>query len=262
MKQEHVAIAEPRARQVASQPVPAIWNCLNEVIRSRHSIRAYRDKPVTAGVIREILETSSYAPSGANAQPWRVHLLGQSAIHRVEQAVIATEVPPHRAVSENFKYYPDRFLEPYKSRRSEIGAALYQTLGIGRRDVQRMRSQFMKNYRFFGAPVGLIVTMSRHLETGMFLDLGMFLQNVMLCARAKGLDTCVQAAFAPYDQAIRNAIPIPEDEFVVCGMAVGHRDPASLENRLQSPRAPLESWLTSHVENAEESICDLQTGKR
>ena len=129
--------------------------------------------------------------------------------------------PAHK---REVKYYPDEFFEPYLSRRRKVGWDLYGLLGIGRGDTAKMKAQHRRNFRFFDAPVGMIFTIHRKLETGSWLDYGMFLQNIMTAARARGLDTCAQAAWSQYHQVIRSTLGVPEDEIVVCGMALGYAD--------------------------------------
>lgn len=231
---------------VSDTPTTLAWRVLIQTIATRRSVRAYLPDRVSAETVREILKVAARAPSGTNIQPWRVHILTGGAITAVEAAIRAMDTRPDRVDWPNFPYYPTKFEEPYQSRRRAVGAALYESLGIARRDVQAMRRHFTKNYSFFGAPVGLLLTMDRSLETGMLLDLGMFLQNVMLAAAAKGYATCPQAAFAPFDAPVRSALGIPDSEFVVCGMALGRADWSKPENAFRTPRAPLDDWATFH----------------
>jgi len=143
---------------------------------------------------------------------------------------------------EEYAYYPREWVEPYQARRRKVGWDLYGLLGIGRADKERMHGQHARNFTFFDAPVGLIFTIDRHLEQGSWLDYGMFLQSVMVAARARGLDTCAQAAFTTFHQVIAAELRLPETQMVVCGMALGYADPAAVENRLVTERAPLKDW--------------------
>ena len=102
-----------------------------------------------------------------------------------------------------------------------------------------MHAQHARNFAFFDAPVGMIFTIARSLERGSWLDYGMFLQSLMIAARARGLDTCPQAAFAPYHRIIADALELPAGDMVVCGMALGYADPAAVENRLRTVREPV-----------------------
>ncbi len=140
------------------------------------------------------------------------------------------------------RYYPREFFEPYLGRRRKIGWDLYGLLGIEKGEKEKMHAQHGRNYTFFDAPVGLIFTIHRDLETGSWLDYGMFLQNVMLAARGRGLHTCPQAAFTQYHKIIRGHLPLSDDEVVVCGMSIGYADPAAVENTLYTEREPVESY--------------------
>jgi nitroreductase len=143
-----------------------------------------------------------------------------------------------------YAYYPAVWTEPYLARRRAVGINLYRLLGIPKGDAAGARAWHDQNFRFFGAPVGLIFTMERHLERGSYLDCGMFMQNVMTAARGFGLDTCAQAAFCGYHVTIRQVLDLPEDGVVLCGMALGWADPDAVVNQLETDRAPLESYVT------------------
>ena len=206
-------------------------------LTSRRSIRAFLDTPVPRETVERILDLAARAPSGTNMQPWRGYVLAGEPLKRLSDALVA-EAMAGAAVESEYKYYPDAFFEPYLSRRRKVGWDLYGLLGIAKGDGEKMKRQHAKNYTFFGAPVGIVFTIDRRLEIGSWLDYGIFLGNVMTAARGMGLDTCPQAAFAPHHRTIREHLPIPEEEVVVCGMALGHADPGAPENGLVTERVP------------------------
>ncbi len=219
---------------------------VDDAIISRRSVRAFLPDPVDEATVREILELSARAPSGTNMQPWRVYVTTGEAKQRVSRAILDSGIRAEKAKWDEYKYYPEKFFEPYYGRRRAVGYALYSCLGIGKRDVDQMRAQHDRNFVFFDAPVGMIFTIDRRLNQGSWIDYGMFLQNIMIAARAKGLHTCPQAAFAPYHNQIRPALGIPDEEIVVCGMALGYEDVSKPENDLRTDRAPIEEWATFH----------------
>jgi nitroreductase len=153
------------------------------------------------------------------------------------------EAETHR---EEYAYYPREWKSPYIDRRRKIGWDLYGLLGIGKVDKARMHEQHGRNYAFFDAPVGLIFTIDRILEQGSWLDYGMFLQNLMIAARGRGLDTCPQAAFTPFHRVIERELQLPANEMVVCGMALGHADPDAVANRLVTEREPVAGFTRFH----------------
>ena len=216
---------------------------VDEAIESRRSVRAFLPDPVDESTIRTILEVASRAPSGTNMQPWRVYVTSGVLKQRLTDAILNSGIRAEKAKWDEYKYYPDQFFEPYYARRRAVGFALYSTLGIGRRDVNQMREQHDRNFVFFDAPVGMIFTIDRRLNQGSWIDYGMFLQNIMVAARARGLHTCPQAAFAPYHNQICPVLDIPPEEIVVCGMALGYEDPSKPENQLRTERAPLDEWV-------------------
>jgi nitroreductase len=177
----------------------------------------------------------------ANMQPWRVYVATGGARERVSRAILDAGHGAEEATGE-YRYYPEKFFEPYNARRRTVGFALYDLLHIGKHDVDRMRTQYERNFAFFDAPVGLIFTIDRRLTQGSWIDCGMFMQNIMLAARARGLHTCPQAAFARYHKQIRPVLGIADEEIVMCGMSLGYEDTSKPENDLRTDRAPVDDW--------------------
>jgi nitroreductase len=225
----------------SSQPVDA-------AITSRRSIRAFLPTPVADATVREILEVAARAPSGTNLQPWKVHVLSGDARRRLSDAILAAyDDPAERAKhAEEYDYYPREWVSPYIDRRRKIGWDLYGLLEIGKTDKDRMHAQHGRNYVFFDAPVGFIFTIDRVLAQGSWLDYGMFLENIMIAARGRGLDTCPQAAFTQFHRVIKRELALGDHEMVVCGMALGHADPDAVANRLVTVRAPLDEFAKFH----------------
>ena len=221
---------------------------VDEAITSRKSARAFLPTPIAKETIEHILEVSSRAPSGTNTQPWRVYVLTGPALQRFTQHITAIYLEAAGQHSNEKPYYPTPFPEPYLSRRRKIGWDLYGLLGIGRGDKDKMKQQHARNFCFFDAPVGMIITTERAMEIGSWLDIGMFLQNITIAARGHGLHTCPQAAWAQFHQPIREQLNIADSEMIVCGMALGYIDENALVNTLQTERAPL-SEFTQFVED-------------
>ncbi len=154
--------------------------------------------------VEDILAVASRAPSGTNTQPWRVYVLSGEAKAKLCADVLGAYEDPERDSKylEEYPYYPREWADPYLSRRRKVGWDLYGLLEISREDKARMHEQHARNFRFFDAPVGIIFTIDRIMEQGSWLDYGMFLQSIMVAARARGLDTCPQAAFTQFHKII------------------------------------------------------------
>ncbi|MCX7685500.1 MAG: nitroreductase [Acetobacteraceae bacterium] len=216
-----------------------------EALATRRSVRAFLPTPVPRETVERILALAARAPSGTNMQPWAVQVVAGAAKDALCDAVQAAFDAGDPGEPE-WQYYPDPFFEPYLSRRRKIGWDLYGLLGIGRGDKARMHAQHARNFRFFGAPVGMIVTIHRDLKIGSWLDLGIFLGGICTAARGEGLHTCLQAAWAPYHRIIRAHLPIPPEQTVVCGVALGHEDTAAPENALRTEREPVSAFARFH----------------
>jgi nitroreductase len=217
---------------------------VDAAITSRRSIRAFLPTPVAREDIAAILEVSARAPSGTNTQPWKVTVLTGAARQRLSDAILAVHADPAaaRAHTEEYAYYPREWVSPFIDRRRKVGWDLYALLGLGRENKSGMAAQHGRNYNFFDAPVGLIFTIDRVLEQGSWLDYGMFLQNIMVAARGRGLDTCPQAAFTQYHKIIAEQLQLPPGVMVVCGMSLGYADPDKIENTLLTEREPVTSF--------------------
>ena len=217
---------------------------VSEAIASRKSIRAFKPDPVPRETIEEILKLASRAPSGGNVQPWRVYaLMGEARDELVRRVAEARKQHPMGEPPE-YKIYPPHLSEPFRTRRFRVGEAMYATMNIPREDKAARLQFFSRNWEFFGAPVGLIFTMDRQMQEGQWADLGMFMQNIMLLAREKGLHTCPQEAWATFHSVIRDYLSIPQNEMIFCGMAIGHADDTAPVNALVAERAPLEEFAT------------------
>lgn len=213
-------------------------------------MRAFLPRAVAPELIAEVLRIAARAPSGTNIQPWRVHVLAGDTRRQVVAVVCAAfdagaerQEPEYTA---EYQYYPAEFFEPYLARRRKVGWDLYGLLGIARGEKARIRAQHRRNFEFFNAPVGLMFTIDRRLALGSWLDYGMFLQNVMLAARARGLDTCPQAAWIDYHRIIGETLGFAAEEQLVCGMALGYSDPAAIENSLVTERVGIEEFVRFH----------------
>ena len=213
-----------------------------EAVRTRRSIRAYKPDPIPPQTLREIVSLGRHAPSGSNIQPWRVHVLTGGTLERVGAAIKRAFLSDEPGHTRDYEYYTDPVFEPYLARRRQCGWGLYGTLDIGRGDREKSKAYRATNYDFFGAPAGLIYTIDRRLEIGSWLDYGMFLQTIMLAARARGLHTCPEAAIASYPDIVRRELGISTDFVVICGMAVGYADPDAIVNTFQPPRIELDQF--------------------
>jgi nitroreductase len=214
---------------------------VDAAITSRRSIRAFLPTPVGRDDIEAIVDVATRAPSGSNTQPWKVYVLTGPARERLSAEILRAHNDPElgKQHTEEYAYYPRKWISPYLERRRKIGWDLYTLLGLTRENKAGMHAQHGRNYRFFDAPVGMIFTIDRVMDQGSWLDYGMFLQNIMTAARARGLDTCPQAAFTPYHRIIAEVLRLPANEMVVCGMALGYADESKIENSLVTEREPI-----------------------
>lgn len=227
---------------------PSAVALVDAVITSRMSVRAFTAQTVPRETLLEILQVASRAPSGTNTQPWKVYVLQGSRRDALVEKVCAAHdaLRANPALAEEYReaydYYPEHWVSPYIERRRENGWGLYGLLGIGKADKDKMHAQQQRNFRFFDAPVGLMFTLDKIMGRGSLVDYGMFLQSIMVAARARGLHTCPQAAWNPFARLILPHIGAGPDEMLVCGMSLGFADPEAPVNGFHTPRVPAEAF--------------------
>jgi nitroreductase len=221
-------------------------------IESRFSTRAFLPAPVPRETIERLLGLASRAASGTNTQPWKAYVLQGASRDALVQKVCAAHDAIHRDPSvaaqypEEYDYYPQKWVSPYIDRRRENGWSLYGLLGIAKGEKDKMHAQHQRNFRFFDAPVGLMFTLDRVMGRGSLVDYGMFLQTLMVAARAEGLHTCPQAAWNGFSKIILPHIGAGPDEMLVCGMSLGYADVDAPVNTFHTPREPVATftrWL-------------------
>ena len=222
----------------------SVANIVDDVIRSRRSVRAFLPTPVPRAEIEAILDVASRAPSGTNTQPWQVYVLTGARKQALSDEIVRTfyDADAMAEHHEEYDYYPEKWIDPFLARRRKIGLDLYGLLGLKRDNPEGMKAQQARNYQYFDAPVGLVFTMDRVMGRGSLLDYGMFMENIMIAARAHGLDTCAQAAFNQFHKIIARHLDLPPEQKVICSMALGYADPGKIENALQTERVPVSEF--------------------
>lgn len=206
------------------------------------------DTPVDTQTIKDILTVASRAPSGTNTQPWKVYVVtGDKRAQLIDNIFAAKQAiadDPSLAdkFQETFPYYPTEWISPFIDRRRENGWGLYGLLGIQKGDKEKMAAQQDRNFKLFDAPVGLFFTVNKVMGTGSKMDIAMMIQNVMIAAKARGLDTCPQAAFNHFHPVVLETIGAGDDEELVCTVALGYADESDIVNTFITPRVPVDEF--------------------
>jgi len=214
---------------------------VKDALEQRKSTRGFLDKPVAMDKIHAILGAARHAPSGANTQPWQVAVVSgnkKQELQKLIEDAFRDGVKPKM----DYQYYPEQWEDPYKARRVACGLQLYKTMGISKEDKQKRMDQWAANYRAFDAPVMLFFFIGGAMETGSFLDYGMFIQSVMLTAVEEGLATCPQAALGEYPQIVKQELGYPGYSILLCGMALGYEDASAKINTYRTPREEVETF--------------------
>lgn len=217
---------------------------VREAVESRYTCRAFLDKPVPLEMVQDILAAASRAPSGGNVQPWRIHALAGKELAALKERVVPRAIATPRGDGPEYQVYPADLTEPYKQRRFAVGELLYRSIGVPREDKAGRFRQFARNAEFFGAPVALFVTTDRQMGPPQWSDLGMFIQNILLLARAQGLHTCAQEYWTNWHKTVGDFLSLPPEQILFCGVAIGYEDPDAPINRWRTPRVPVSEFAT------------------
>ncbi len=217
---------------------------VRDAIASRYSCRSFLPTPIPEKTVREIVERAARAPSAGNIQPWRVDAIAGERLEalRVLMRPRMSELP--KGEGTEYPIYPADLNPPYSDRRVAVGEMLYRSIGVPREDKAARYRQYARNFEFFGAPVGLFVSIERSFVLGQWIDLGSFIQNIMLLARDYGLHTCPQEAWASFPRTISTFIDLPDTTMLFCGIALGHANEQATINSWRAPRAPLRDFAT------------------
>jgi nitroreductase len=215
---------------------------VRDAIASRYSCRAFLPKPVPFETVKDILARAARAPSGGNLQPWLVHVIAGERLEALKDQLrprFAKELP--RGEGAEYQVYPRDLKEPYYTRRFRVGEHLYASLGIPREDRPARYRQFGRNYLFYDAPVGMFVSTDRTMGAPQWSDLGGFIQNISLLARAYGLHTCAQEAWTSWHKTVSAFLKLSPEHILFCGIALGHADEEAPINQWRSEREPVEA---------------------
>lgn len=205
-------------------------------------MRAYLSKPVPDALLREVLVLARLAPSGANLQPGAFMAI-QGAVRQQLSHDLVNAWRAGQQEKEDYDYFPNPMPMTLRRRQVASAQALYGALHVARDDRAGRDAQFERNFRFFDAPVALVVTMTHGFGSGGYMDLGMALYGLMLAAQAKGLATCAIGALASYPSLIRQHLGLDAASHIVCGIALGYADPEARVNQTQTTRCELDDYF-------------------
>lgn len=213
---------------------------IDEAIKGRISVRAFKPDPIPEATLRDILEVARFAPSGGNLQPWKVIVVA-GAEREAVTALAKANLPGDEG--ERF-IYPPNLWEPYRTRRFKLAEDMYALLDIPRDNKMGRLMHVAQNFEFFGAPVGMFFVIEKDMGYGQWAHLGMFMQSVALAALERGVQSCMQEAWARVRTPLAAHFALPDNEMIYCGMALGHADMSKPVNTLRSDRASVEEFAT------------------
>ena len=216
---------------------------LKDIIKSRYSVRSFTKKNVDIEIIKEILQISKCAPSGGNIQPWKVYVVTGNAKEKLIERTLSNY---DNGVQEKIEYeiYPNPLDEEYRKRRSECAKDMYAALSIEQDDIESRLTQIRENFKFFGAPVGMIITIDKAFAVNGWGHVGMFIQNICLSAIDNDMGTCLQESWSIYPETVKDVLNIPDNEVVWCGIALGYPNLEHPINNYRTSRESIDKFVT------------------
>lgn len=213
---------------------------ITQAILERRSARAFLNQPVSADLVRDIVDVARRTASSGNMQPWRLSVMAGADLALLKAGVRQSLAANPAAEGSEYKIYAASLKDPFNSRRLKCAEDMYATIGIARENKLARLMQFARNFDFYGAPVGMILSIDRTMEHGQWADVGMFLQSILLLAHERGLAACPQAAWAAMHKTVRAHLGLPDELIVFCGISLGYPDASQPINSLVTERAPFE----------------------
>lgn len=209
---------------------------LDQTIRDRRSVRGFLPKPVPRETLEEVLRLAQQAPSNCNVQPWRVYVASGEVVRTLRRALVEAVTT---GASPVMVTPVDEFVGGYRDRQVACAVELYGKMSIARDDrVGRLRAS-LRNFEFFDAPHVAYVCMAKSFGIGVALDVGMYVQTLMLAMQSRGIATCAQAALRSFPALAAEHLGIPDDEQILCGLSFGYEDTRVPANKTRQPRDPI-----------------------
>lgn len=211
-------------------------------VESRRAVRTFADTPVSKDILRRVLTAAARTPSGGNIQPWHTYVLTGKSLTELKQRTAERVSKGDPGDEREFEMYPVNLKSPYRERQSAAAGQRYRALGIRRDDEQAKQLAIAANWDCFGAPAALFCYIDRDMGSAQWVDIGMYLQTIMLLLRAEGLHSCPQMAWTVYRKTVAAVLNPPQELLLFCGMSIGFEDPVQIHVR--TGRAPFAETVT------------------
>ena len=210
---------------------------LADALKQRRSVRGFLDKPVPQDVLESVFSLAQHAPSNCNIQPWQVWVASGQVRDALRERM-------GDKVSRGVPFAPDyeslpRFDGVYRQRQVDCAMELYGSMGIAREDREGRQRAELRNFQLFDAPHVVFIGMEKQFGVTVALDVGMYIQSLLLTMTAHGLGACAQGSMRYYPDDVRELLEIPESTAIVLGISFGYEDPEIAANRTRVGRVPL-----------------------
>lgn len=218
---------------------------VSEAIKQRRSVRAYLDKPVDPELIKKIFLQAQDSPSNCNTQPWHVVVVSGDARDKLAKAMV-DEIMSGKAPEPHFTPGDQNLKDEYRKRQIACAISLYDAMDIKYEEKEKRQQLMVRNWQFFGAPHAAFFSMPKTMSEINAVDMGIYLQSIMLLLTENGLASCPQGALAMYPDAVHEMANIPEGHAIMFGLSFGYADPDHQINQFDVGREELEQLVEFH----------------
>ena len=217
---------------------------VTEAVLQRATVRGFLKKEVPIDEIKEIINMARHAPSNSNTQPWHIAVVSGKARHDMEKEIMeglsAGHLKPHPAFPPGGAGLQGK----YKERQYDCAFRYYDSMGVKREDKEGRQNLLLKNWQFFGAPHGAFISMPKTMHRANAIDIGIFLQTLMLLFVERGISSCPQGALASFPDVVRKYVHVPEENAIMCGLSFGYKEADAQINSAKMPRVSLDEMAS------------------
>ncbi len=212
---------------------------VSDAIKQRRSVRAYKDQAVEPELLKKIFLQAQDSPSNCNTQPWHVVVVSGDVRDNIEKAMIS-DIMSGKPPTPHFTPGDQNLKDEYRTRQIACAVSLYGAMGIGRDDKKERQELMAQNWQFFGAPHAAFFSMPKTMSEINAVDMGIYLQSIMLLLTENGLASCPQGALAMYTDAVHELANIPENHAIMFGLSFGYADEGAVINSFDVGREELD----------------------
>ena len=212
---------------------------IESILKQRHSVRAFIDKPVPTETLTTIFQSAQLSPSNCNVQPWQACVVSGGTKDKLQSQFIKL-LMSGATPNPDFNWAA-KYSGVHRERQFGSANALYSSVGIAREDKKSRQLAMVRNWQFFDAPHAVFFTMDKYLDMMGAVDLGIYAQTLSLIMAEHGISNCMQGALGQFPDPVRQTLNLPDERGILFGMSFGYADESAAVNNTRTEREPLDN---------------------